>query len=92
MKNRSIITCLILTILFSVPSLIRIPAMLPFIDSEVRAKAPLAIEEMRKNGFWMVNADIESITKEGGRVCYHWKHQYRSRFEFGEVEFITTCL
>lgn len=68
------------------------PGMLPFLDSEVREKAPLAIEEMRKQGFWMVNTELDSISKEEGKVCYHWTHQYRSRFEFGEKEFITTCL
>jgi len=66
--------------------------MLPFLDSEIRAKAPLAIEEMRKQGFWMVNAELDSMTKEGDKVCYHWTHQYRSRFEFGEPQSITTCL
>jgi len=71
----------------------RIPNVLPFLDPEVRAKAPLAIEEMRKQGIWMVNAELDSITREDGKVCFHWKHAYRNRTEpEPEPESITTCI
>jgi len=70
----------------------RIPLMINFLDPEVRAMSPLAIEELRIKGIWMVNADLKSITKEGGKTCFNWEHQYESRSMTKTVEFITTCL
>jgi len=91
-KILTILTCLILTTLSSIPSILKIPGMLPFIDSEVRSAAPKAIEELRKEGVWVVNAKVNSIEKKDGKVCFEWEHEYRSRFEFKEPEIITACI
>jgi len=94
-KSRIITTCAILTLLLSIPSLMRTKIMLPFLESEVRTKAPLAIEELRKEGIWVVNAELTSITKEDEKTCFHWEHRYTQRMPFvlgPKSEVLTTCL
>ncbi len=75
-KLSPILTCLILTTLFSLPSILRIPSVIPFLDADVRAKAPKAIEEIRKEGIWMVNTHLKSVTKDDNGTCFHFDHQY----------------
>lgn len=79
-KLNPIVICLILTIAFSIPSTLKIPMMIPFLDSEVRAKAPQAIENLRKEGVWMVNTKLKSVSREGGEICFQFEHSYTSKF------------
>jgi len=78
-KTSPIIICIILTILFSIPSILKIQMMLPFLDSEIRAKAPKAIEELRKEGIWMVNTKLKSVTRKEDETCFYFDHAYTNK-------------
>jgi hypothetical protein len=94
-KLSPILICIILTIIFSIPSLIKVPMMMPFLDAEVRAKAPQAIEKLRKEGIWVVNAELIKITKEQDKTCFHFSHEYKgkdSRFRIPDSEQLTSCI
>jgi|TARA_B100001971_G_C18260020_1_gene585847 hypothetical protein len=97
-KPNPIVICLVLTIAFSIPSILKIPMMMPFLDSAVRAKAPQAIENLRKEGIWMVNTELKSVTKEEDQTCFHFEHTYtldnrtRKPNPKTEPETRTTCL
>ncbi|MBU2213235.1 hypothetical protein KKC44_02765 [Patescibacteria group bacterium] len=90
--NKRTIICIILTLLLSAPSLNRIPRMLPFFDAEVRAKAPHGVEELRKQGIWVVNTKLQSIQKQETSTCFTFEHRYRSRGSVADPEEITICL
>lgn len=91
MKARLLLSLTALTIALSMPSLLRIPRVLPFLDPEVRAAAPQMLEELRARGLWLVNVDIESVTKEDEKWCIHFVHRYTSRKGTRAPEPITTC-
>ncbi|MCF7845142.1 MAG: hypothetical protein K9M03_04940 [Kiritimatiellales bacterium] len=93
MKKVPYITiCIALTICFSIPSLLRIPVMLPFTDIEVRQTAPLAVEKMHSQGIWLVNTELKSVEKLEQETCFTFEHKYRSKGSIYEPEIITTCI
>jgi len=92
-KNWRLLAALLgLSVLISVPSLLRLPSTLPLLSAEVRAAAPQAIEELRAKGLWVVNTDLTGITREQNVVCFHWEHRYTKRGYTGPSESITTCI
>jgi len=94
-KSTPIIICALLTILFSLPSILKISTVLPFLDAEVRAKAPIAIQNLRKEGVWLVNTKLISITREEDKTCFHFDHKYTKRnpgFLIPDSKALTTCI
>lgn len=91
-KLNPIIICGALTVLFSLPSILKIPTVMPFLESEVRAKAPKAIDKLRKEGIWMVNTDLKSITQDEKGTCFHFDHRYTPDNRQPKPENRTTCI
>jgi hypothetical protein len=81
-----------MSLLLSAPSFLRIPSVLPFLDPEIRAAAPRAMEELRSQGLWLVNVDFLKVEKADEEICFHWLHRYRSRLAIAEPEELTTCI
>ncbi len=91
MRTKLLLSLLALSIVLSIPSLLRIPRVLPFLDPEVRAAAPQALEMLRSQGFWLVNIDIHDIEAREGQICFLWEHRYSSRKGRAPAAIITTC-
>lgn len=88
---RTTFSLLILTLIISVPSLTRIPLILPFLSADVRVAAPAMLKKLREKGLWLVNVDLVKIEKTPN-VCFTWKHSYKSRERVFDSELITTCI
>ena len=82
----------ILSLLLSIPSLTRIPRMLPVVGSNVRAAAPKALEELRSQGLWLVNTDLMNVKSGRGKICFNWEHRYRSKNIVDDPEHLSTCI
>lgn len=87
---RTTLAIIALTLIISLPSLPRIPRVLPFLAADVRAAAPLMLEDLRKQGLWLVNVDIVRVAKEPN-VCFTWEETYRSRERVFDPKLLTTC-
>ena len=81
-----------MSVLMSIPSLLLLPRTLPFKDPDVRRAAPKALEELRSEGLWLINVEMQHVERKGEQVCFTWKHQYRRRGGFAEPEILTTCI
>ena len=88
---RTTLSLLILSLALSIPSLMRLPRVLPFLYSDVRAAAPKMIEDLRSRGLWIVNVDLEEIRRGQNAVCFYWSHNYTARNRTDDSEPITTC-
>ncbi|MFA7681745.1 MAG: hypothetical protein WCX61_01820 [Candidatus Peribacteraceae bacterium] len=89
----TVLLCGALALLVSVPSLILLPHMVPFLQQPVRAAAPLAIRELRKQGLWLVNAELQRIEQTEDGVCFHWKYRYTQRMKtLLQSESYITCI
>ncbi len=88
----AVIACVVLTILFSIPFLIAMPSVAPFLSADVRHAAPEAVSQLRERGIWLVNATFDHIERHDDRICFVWKHAYRSRSIARDPEFLTTCI
>lgn len=66
-------------ILTSLPSLVRVSTVLPFIHPQVRQAATKDIDWLRTYGFWLVNTRLISITTDTSGICFTWDHAYRNR-------------
>jgi hypothetical protein len=70
-----------------------LPRMLPFLDPAVRAAAPKAVDALRReHGVWLVNADLLSVEPHDGKLCFRWRHRYRSRERIEPSVIIDTCV
>ena len=81
-----------ISVFLSLPSIIRLPRLLPFAKAEVRAAITPAMQELRNQGLWLVNVDIEKIERQDEEICFIWNHEYRSREKVYPEELITTCV
>lgn len=81
----------VLSLLLSAPSIVLIPRYLPFLDSEVRAAAPHALEKLRSHGLWLINIEMQSTERRDGEICFTWEHRYRARERIEDPEILTTC-
>ena len=63
-----------------------------FTNANVRNRAPLAIEDLRSRGVWMVNAHLTDIKSLPGVTCFFWDHEYRSKTHGDAIEIIATCI
>lgn len=70
---------LFLSIVMSLPSIVRIPRMLPFLDPAVRAEVPGMLDQLRAEGLWLVNTDLVGIQGKERGICFIWDHRYTSR-------------
>lgn len=83
---------LLLSLLLSTPSIVLIPRYIPFLNAEVRSAAPLALEELRKDGLWLINVEMQSVVRKEEGICFTWEHRYRARGRIEEPEILTTCI
>ena len=86
-----ILLCAVVTILLCIPLARDLPLSTAFLDPNVRAKAPQAVESLRRRGLWLVNTRLTDIERNDESVCFHWEERYRSRTQWGEAKPITTC-
>lgn len=92
MKQSSLLTgLLILSLALSIPSLTRIPRVLPFLHVDVREAAPAMLEDLRSRGIWVMNTDVNEIRRGQNAICFSWTHRYTAKNRKDEVEFLTTC-
>ena len=92
-KNLQLLLSLFcISFLLSIPSLVLIPRYLPFLDVEVRNAAPKALEELQRDGLWLINTEMQNVERREGSICFTWKHQYRKRGGFADPETLTTCI
>jgi hypothetical protein len=92
-KNRHLLAALFtLSILLSIPSILKIPRMVPLASAEVRGAALQAVDMLRSQGIWVVNADLQRIHREEGGICFDWEHRYTARAWTGEPKILTTCV
>ena len=91
-KKNALLISGLMTIFLSIPLLIKIPMSMQFLDSDVRVAAPKAIEDIRSQGLWLVNADLINIRKESEDVCFDWSYTYRSREKTWDPIEISTCI
>ena len=89
---RTLPACIILTILLSIPMILKIPGLLPFLQSDVRAAAPQTIEMLRAQGIWVVNAKLVKMEERENEICFDWIHRYRSRVKIDPPELLSTCI
>ena len=93
MRNRLLLFCLFaLSLLLSTPSLVRLPRFLPFIHADARRAAVVAIEDLRRQGFWLVNVDLVGIARKTGGVCFLWEERYTSRAGTAPPKLSGTCI
>jgi hypothetical protein len=92
MRTKLLPSLLALSLFLSLPSLIRLPRVLPFLHADVRAGAPKALETLRSQGIWLVNIDLVSIQREESQICFTWSHRYSSREGKSPPEILTTCI
>jgi len=64
--------------MLGIPSLLRAPSMVPFTDANVRGAAMEAMAQLRREGWWLVNADLTDVQKKDDEVCFDWIYRYRS--------------
>jgi len=91
-RKRLLVWLFAASLVLSAPSIRRIPSVLPFLQAEVRAAAPQAIEELRAKGLWVVNTDLLKITREENAICFHWEHRYSRPRGLEGREYISTCI
>ena len=87
-----LLSLLILSLVLSTPSLMRIPRMLPFLHADVREAAPKALDMLRSEGLWLVNIDLRKIERTAEGICFEWEHHYTSRETKGNPEILSTCI
>ena len=92
MDRRTLIILLLLTFVFTAPSLRKIPFMLQFTNTDVRAAAPKAIAALRKEGVWVVGTTLNAIRQEQNRTCFEWSYVYRSRTQTKPADYLSTCI
>lgn len=92
MKRKGLSVCIILTIFFSIPSLLLLPNIAPFLSSDVRSAAPKAISMLRREGAWIVNAELDHIEHHEEEICFVWTYRYRSRTTNSPPALRTTCI
>lgn len=92
MNKKLLTTLLAISLFLSTPSIIRIPRVFPFIHAEVRSAAPKAIEQLRSQGLWLSNAELEGIQITDAGICFEWLHRYRRPQGLEKREYITTCI
>lgn len=90
--NRLFLSLLVLALLLSIPSIVRIPRVLPLLRSNVRAAAPEALEELRSKGLWLVNTDLINVEWRDHAICFLWEHRYTSREGKDPAEILPTCI
>ena len=92
-SRQAIILCVVLTVLFSLPSLAKVEAVFPlYVSSEVRKAAPQALEKLRSQGLWLVNVKLVGIGEHEDEICFEWEHRYSGRTGKDTAEWITTCV
>lgn len=87
-----IIVCFFLTILISMPMLIRISSVMPFLSGDVRRAAPQAITMLREQGIWLVNATFDHAERKDGDICFVWNNAYQSRWIHEASSLVSTCI
>jgi hypothetical protein len=92
MHKKLLVSLFAVSLLLSTPSLLRIPLVLPFLDADVRRTAPQAVDKIREQGLWAINAELHSVEKNSEEICFTWDHQYRKRDGFLKPSIITTCV
>ena len=91
MKKRLLAPLIAFSLLLSTPSLLRIPRVLPFLDAEVRAAAPMMLNRLRERGLWLVNTDLKKVIKDAEGICFLWDHRYTAVERSFAPEILTTC-
>ncbi|PIR48211.1 hypothetical protein COU80_05730 [Candidatus Peregrinibacteria bacterium CG10_big_fil_rev_8_21_14_0_10_55_24] len=86
-----ILFCGITTILLCIPLAKDLPLSMALADPVVRARAPQAVESLRRRGLWLVNTELTGIERNGESVCFHWVERYRNRTQQRDAKPITTC-
>src|SRR3989344_2070991 len=79
MNTRLLSYLFALSLFLSIPSFVRIPQILPFLDPEVRKVAPIMLSDLRDRGLWLVNVDLKNVTEDENTLCYIWEHRYTRR-------------
>lgn len=93
MRTRTtILLCTLLTVMLCIPSLLRVPVLLPFTDATVRTAAMQAVQELRTQGWWMVHAHLTHIQKTDANTCFDWTYRYRSGFGAAPVRTERVCI
>lgn len=91
MNTRLCLSLTALTLALSMPSLMRLPRMIPFLQSDVRAAAPQMLKELRAQGLWLVNTDLAGIEDTAEGLCFTWEYRYRGHGGIKDLRIITTC-
>lgn len=93
MKIRTALAlCLVTALLISIPSILKIPVSLQFLDADVRSASPKALTMLREKGLWLVNVTLTDIKKENENICFYWSHIYRGKGSPQKQESLTTCI
>ncbi len=56
-----------------------LPALLPMAQANVRTAAAQAVEELRHEGLWAIDARLQGVREKESEVCFDWHYRYRSR-------------
>ena len=91
MNYRLLLSLLSLTLALSMPSLMRLPRIIPFLQPEVRAAAPRMLDELRSQGLWLVNTDLMEIENTADGLCFTWEYRYHGHGGIKDPRIITTC-
>ncbi len=84
--------CTLITVIAGVPMLLRVPFMMSFLDFQVRAAAPKAVAALQRQGVWVLDADLQRVTKNADSVCFLWSYRYSARGRRDPAQSITTCI
>ncbi len=77
---RLVVWCCVATVLLaSLPSLLNIGTLTPFVHPLVRRAAAQEIQWLRTHGFWLVNTTLVSVSSDQSSPCFTWKNAYRNR-------------
>jgi len=91
-SRTAVLLCIALTVLLSLPLIKQLPLTRELMESDVRSRAPQAVESLQRRGVWVVNVELQDIEVREDDVCFHWEERYRSRTEIADPKPITTCL
>ena len=83
--------CTSATVLLALLALAPLPLSLPLLDARVRAASIDAMNDLRDQGFWLINMELQSTEMREIDVCFTWEYRYRNRLGIAEPQSIQTC-
>jgi len=87
----ALLSCFGATVLLVLLALGPLPRYIPLLDARVRAASMDAMNDLRHQGYWLINMELMETNIESDRICFTWEYRYRNRLGIAAPETIQTC-